>query len=983
MEQDHPNDLRHLGVFASSLRRSWWRVCSFGTSRNYELVRTVLIVVVATLVFAFSTKFVFHFTIDDAAISAAYARHIGRGFGPVAAPGTAVIEGYSNPSWVALLALVDIVGLNTIRVSKWLGIVFGFLALLMGLIAVQLAQRRKFYAVRCSDLLLVGLIGLSPEIVVWLASGLENGLLAFLLVAVALMDAHEADTKRCFPWSSVVALVLAVTRPEGAVYGATIGGLKLCHAIVSREHRRSFWQFAVVFTVGLGAYHIVHWFVFHMPWANTYYAKVPGFTDEKLKAGWEYYKNGIAESHWKYVLPLAVLGLFRNMRHTIAHLLFAMLAFGFTCFSGSDWMPHYRFVSIGLPNIAILTMLGLHNVASIFGMLEKRRWYNPEFLAIPLAVVAAFSWYRYQFPRLKMIKRDAWCHYCNRAVDINTIQRVQRGLALPIASIVTHDFGAPSWKSSLSFTPIDYLGLCDHTVARTRILRDRDYLPAKADRILYQYLFHEQDRTPTFFFIPPNWWPNFLESVEFTDSYYSLELAPLDTVRSFERLPLAIHRGALVDYFPPIRQFINQSLNDDIVLLGADVEGHLMPGNEVTVSLALLPTRTPLSKPITLCTRLGPEQLPRCMGLFSHFSELLEQWTPGEPYLVEHQLTVSNVSTEQLTLDVCILDDHYACSWRQIRKLPHGKVFEPIDRPTHRYPRELPEARSHKLMEMQQRVHELLYERVRNRDVTLADANLAYELESEGQRLLQMNERDQAYLAFVLASQANRREYVRWYKALWDLRPLDSNSRFVMELALLKHAYRDPKGLGMWRLAQFYLSIGAHKEARYFAQRAIAKPPVTCDEGKVPLDCMPLMNVLEDFEGNSIPAGWHTEPSADETLFHVRGVNHNEEPIIRGHHGRHMLSSLNGTPQQHKASIVSVPFELGGAVSFLVGGSYNNAAVQIIVDDEEVAFAQTTGSNQLRAFVLDTGEFRGRKGVIRVNSQANRHVLFDWVIVWP
>ena len=49
--------------------------------------------------------------VDDAAISFAYARSIAKGLGPVMQPGDPPVEGYSNPAWVALLAL-----------GRWLGL---------------------------------------------------------------------------------------------------------------------------------------------------------------------------------------------------------------------------------------------------------------------------------------------------------------------------------------------------------------------------------------------------------------------------------------------------------------------------------------------------------------------------------------------------------------------------------------------------------------------------------------------------------------------------------------------------------------------------------------------------------------------------------------------------------------------------------------------------------------------------------------------
>ena len=59
--------------------------------------------------------------VEDAAISWAYARNIAHGLGPVPWPGAEPVEGYSNPLWVALLAVGEVAGLHVLWGSKLLG----------------------------------------------------------------------------------------------------------------------------------------------------------------------------------------------------------------------------------------------------------------------------------------------------------------------------------------------------------------------------------------------------------------------------------------------------------------------------------------------------------------------------------------------------------------------------------------------------------------------------------------------------------------------------------------------------------------------------------------------------------------------------------------------------------------------------------------------------------------------------------------------
>src|SRR6187551_3191465 len=65
---------------------------------------------------------VWAFTIDDAGISYAYAKHIAEGQGPVAVVGGPWVEGYSNALWVFLLVPFHWLGLPLPNVAKVLGV---------------------------------------------------------------------------------------------------------------------------------------------------------------------------------------------------------------------------------------------------------------------------------------------------------------------------------------------------------------------------------------------------------------------------------------------------------------------------------------------------------------------------------------------------------------------------------------------------------------------------------------------------------------------------------------------------------------------------------------------------------------------------------------------------------------------------------------------------------------------------------------------
>src|SRR5262245_31391743 len=70
---------------------------------------------------AWSLRAVWAFTIDDAGISYAYAKHLAEGDGPVAVVGGPWVEGYSNPLWVLLLIPLHWLGVELPVAAKLLG----------------------------------------------------------------------------------------------------------------------------------------------------------------------------------------------------------------------------------------------------------------------------------------------------------------------------------------------------------------------------------------------------------------------------------------------------------------------------------------------------------------------------------------------------------------------------------------------------------------------------------------------------------------------------------------------------------------------------------------------------------------------------------------------------------------------------------------------------------------------------------------------
>ena len=211
--------------------------------------------------------------IEDAAISFAYARNLALGYGLVPWPGGERIEGYSNPTWVALLAACHAVGVEGFTASKLLGGLFAVLSLWP---AWRLARIAVHPDDRPADLLAPVLLAASAQFAIWSASGLENALFGFLLLGGAARLATEAANPR-FPWSAVWFLALSWTRPEGVIYAAVAWAWVLLAAARDRRGWGGPLRWIALFGLPEAALIGLRLSYFAWPLPNTYYAKLQDF----------------------------------------------------------------------------------------------------------------------------------------------------------------------------------------------------------------------------------------------------------------------------------------------------------------------------------------------------------------------------------------------------------------------------------------------------------------------------------------------------------------------------------------------------------------------------------------------------------------------------------------------------------------------------------------------------------------------------------
>jgi hypothetical protein len=192
--------------------------------------RVVAVVVVAGLsLWAMAMAATRAWVCDDAFITLRCAENLANGLGAVYNAGERV-EGYSNPSWLVFAALAIRLGLDPVAFVQWLGILC-----LGALVPVTFLAGRRLIPGDAGFLPLAALgVALHTHLADFASCGLET--LGFvLLVTLVFLVLARAERPGQWALASLLAVLAALTRPDGAVIGALAGLLALGAGLRARR----------------------------------------------------------------------------------------------------------------------------------------------------------------------------------------------------------------------------------------------------------------------------------------------------------------------------------------------------------------------------------------------------------------------------------------------------------------------------------------------------------------------------------------------------------------------------------------------------------------------------------------------------------------------------------------------------------------------------------------------------------------------------
>lgn len=435
------------------------RLLANAFSRLQAALPMLSIVALGTIVLVVHAQRYLPFFADDSFISMRYAERLLEGKGLTWNDGERV-EGYSNLLWVLALAFVSALGVDMLAAARALGV--ACFVVCMGAIAFSCGPRS--FRDRRLTAAAVGVlgIGLTGIVGVWAIGGLEHPLLAALVTAGSAWILHKlrsrpeaALTARAWVGPGVLFGLASWTRPDGALFAATVAATLVCVPSTFRRRTR-----AVAVLLGITAAFFLAQLAFRLgyygEWVpNTARAKL-AWTPQRLAEGWDHVLAGYA-GLWPLVL-IAASGCWPILRdggarHRLLVPLGGVVAWsGYLVTIGGDFFPAWRHF---VPIVVLLAFASAESLSWWERQLGARYWGG---IAAAIACLGTLLGLQLTDESVKHAIHERWEW---QAPPIGSLLRRQFGETAPLFAV--DSAGCLPWFSKLP--ALDMLGLNDHYLA--------------------------------------------------------------------------------------------------------------------------------------------------------------------------------------------------------------------------------------------------------------------------------------------------------------------------------------------------------------------------------------------------------------------------------------------------------------------------------------------------------------------------------------
>ncbi|MBI3661871.1 MAG: hypothetical protein HY234_02325 [Acidobacteria bacterium] len=435
--------------------REWFPVCvlvylasaiigAWAVSRRANLSARWL-VSGALIVFLTGAAYHFAYTNDDSYIFFRYARNIVAGHGPVYNVGE-WCEGFTSPAWLALLSGTRALGFDLPTASRWLGLTFGILTILL----VYSSCRRVTSDPKVLFLTLFALVT-SQFLLSWVSSGMDVALfVAWLALMVHLFAGGRTEAR----WLWIATAVGGWIRPEANIVIAVAWATKLFQAQDHVPSTVTIRRVAAVLAL-VALPFVARQFVYHEWLPMTFYAK----SDRTVRSGIGFL-FGAMQSFGPAIWVVALAGLW-SRRKEQPWLPAVVILFGLYFVAVGGDILTQRFALFWLPFLMLGLALGLNLIRELIA-----RAGTALLLVISLAVAGQELHRMYQVTRAAT-GSEGYLYVSASAIGtLETDAKIGRYVAdhgEPDNVLVTDNIGAIGYYSGVTIRDVN--GLVDKTMA--------------------------------------------------------------------------------------------------------------------------------------------------------------------------------------------------------------------------------------------------------------------------------------------------------------------------------------------------------------------------------------------------------------------------------------------------------------------------------------------------------------------------------------
>jgi hypothetical protein len=292
---------------------------------------------------------------DDAMISMRYAKNLAAGSGPVWNAGSEPVEGFTNPLWVAFMAVFHLFPIPPAMISLCIqvsGVVFLVAALFF---IRKIAERLSGSSLVA--LLAVTLTAFYAPLNSWILLGMEVSVLVLIICASLWLALDQLRREQFSPWLYVLLGVGTLVRIDMAVPYLVIVAF-LAWTDRPRRRKHLLWGLGLLL-VFIGGQTLFRWLYYGDVLPNTYYLKMSGYPVLfRILRGVLVFFQFAWDFNWLlFLFPLTVL-LFRRERQVWLLFLLLLGQIAYSVYVGGDAWEHKggsnRYIAIVIPIFFIL-----------------------------------------------------------------------------------------------------------------------------------------------------------------------------------------------------------------------------------------------------------------------------------------------------------------------------------------------------------------------------------------------------------------------------------------------------------------------------------------------------------------------------------------------------------------------------------------------------------------------------------------------------